>query len=89
LTNKALLIKKNCISAIFDLDCPAGLGIFRGNSPLLTLGGSKVNIKGNFKGKVRKCHVPYLRLTPQLIRCLDFTPFEEGGGVRGEERIPR
>jgi hypothetical protein len=28
-------------------------------------------------------HVPYLRLTPQLIKCLDFTPFEEG------ERIPR
>ena len=27
--------------------------------------------------------VPYLRLTPQLIKCLDFTPFEEG------ERIPR
>jgi predicted DNA-binding helix-hairpin-helix protein len=23
-------------------------------------------------------HVPYLRLTPQLIRCLDFAPFEEG-----------
>ena len=22
--------------------------------------------------------VPYLRLTPQLIKCLDFTPFEEG-----------
>jgi hypothetical protein len=43
-----------CISAIFDLDCPAGLGIFRGNCPLLTLGGSKVSIKGNFKGKVRK-----------------------------------
>ena len=25
-------------------------------------------------------HVPYLRLTPQLIRCLYFTPFEEGEG---------
>ena len=23
-------------------------------------------------------HVSYLRLTPQLIRCLDFAPFEEG-----------
>jgi DNA uptake protein ComE-like DNA-binding protein len=23
-------------------------------------------------------HVPYLRIIPQLIRCLDFTPFEEG-----------
>ena len=52
---------------------------------MLTLGVSKVNIKGNFKGKVRKCHVPYLRLTPQLIRCLDFTPFEEGEGL-GEKR---
>ena len=31
------------------------------------------------------CHVPYLRLTPQLIRCLDFTPFEEGEGL-GERR---
>jgi hypothetical protein len=29
--------------------------------------------------------VPYLRLTPQLIRCLDFTPFEEGEGL-GERR---
>jgi hypothetical protein len=29
-------------------------------------------------------HVPYLRLTPQLIKCLDFTPFEEGEGL--EER---
>jgi hypothetical protein len=26
-------------------------------------------------------HVPYLKLTPQLIRCLDFTPFEEGEGL--------
>ena len=25
-------------------------------------------------------HVPYLRLTSQLIRCLDFAPFEEGEG---------
>ena len=25
-------------------------------------------------------HVPYLRLTPQLIKCLYFTPFEEGEG---------
>jgi DNA uptake protein ComE-like DNA-binding protein len=23
-------------------------------------------------------HVSYLRITPQLIRCLDVTPFEEG-----------
>ena len=23
-------------------------------------------------------HVPYLKLTPQLIRCLDFAPFQEG-----------
>ena len=23
-------------------------------------------------------HVPYLRLTPQLIKCLDVTPFDEG-----------
>jgi hypothetical protein len=30
-------------------------------------------------------HVPYLRLTPQLIKCLDFTPFEEGEGL-GERR---
>jgi hypothetical protein len=30
-------------------------------------------------------HVPYLRLTPQLIRCLDFAPFEEGEGL-GERR---
>ena len=29
--------------------------------------------------------VPYLRLTPQLIKCLDFTPFEEGNGL-GERR---
>ena len=26
-------------------------------------------------------HVPYLRLTPQLIKCLYFTPFEEGEGL--------
>jgi predicted DNA-binding helix-hairpin-helix protein len=30
-------------------------------------------------------HVPYLRLTPQLIKCLDFTSFEslhvDGNGV--------
>ena len=26
--------------------------------------------------------VPYLRLTPQLIKCLDFIPFEEGLGER-------
>ena len=26
-------------------------------------------------------HVPYLRLTPQLIKCLDFTSFEEGEGL--------
>jgi predicted DNA-binding helix-hairpin-helix protein len=25
-------------------------------------------------------HVPYLKLTPQLIKCLDFTPFGEGRG---------
>jgi predicted DNA-binding helix-hairpin-helix protein len=30
-------------------------------------------------------HVPYLRLIPQLIKCLDFTPFEEGEGL-GEKR---
>jgi hypothetical protein len=24
--------------------------------------------------------VPYLRLTPQLIKCLDFTPFEDKEG---------
>ena len=30
-------------------------------------------------------HVPYLRLTPQLIRCLYVTPFEEGEGL-GEWR---
>jgi hypothetical protein len=53
LTIKAVSIK-NRISAIFELDWSAGLGIFRGNCPLLTLGGSKVSIKGNFKGKVRK-----------------------------------
>ena len=29
--------------------------------------------------------VPYLRLTPQLIKCLDFNPFEEGEGL-GERR---
>jgi hypothetical protein len=29
--------------------------------------------------------VPYLRIIPQLIRCLDFTPFEEGKGL-GERR---
>jgi hypothetical protein len=29
-------------------------------------------------------HAPYLRLTPQLIRCLEFVPFEEGEGL--EER---
>ena len=29
--------------------------------------------------------VPYLRLTPQLIKYLDFTPFEEGEGL-GESR---
>ena len=29
--------------------------------------------------------VPYLRLTPQLIKCLNFTPFEEGEGL-GERR---
>jgi len=28
--------------------------------------------------------VPYLRLTPQLIRCLDFALFEEGEGARRE-----
>ena len=31
-------------------------------------------------------HVPYLRLTPQLIRCLYFASFEEGGGGVGERR---
>jgi hypothetical protein len=30
-------------------------------------------------------HVPYLKLTPQLIRCLDFAPFKGGGGL-GERR---
>jgi hypothetical protein len=30
-------------------------------------------------------HVPYLRLTPQLIKCLDVTPFEKGEGL-GERR---
>jgi hypothetical protein len=25
-------------------------------------------------------HVPYLRLTPQLFKCLDFTPFEDKEG---------
>ena len=30
-------------------------------------------------------HVPYLRLTPQLIRCLEFSPFEEEEGL-GERR---
>jgi hypothetical protein len=25
--------------------------------------------------------VPYLRLTPQLIKCLDFTPFEDKEGL--------
>jgi hypothetical protein len=29
--------------------------------------------------------VPYLRLTPQLIKCLDFTPFEDKEGL-GERR---
>ena len=26
-------------------------------------------------------HVPYIKLTPQLIRCLDCAPFEEGEGL--------
>jgi hypothetical protein len=26
-------------------------------------------------------HVPYLRLTPQLFKCLDFTPFEDKEGL--------
>jgi hypothetical protein len=30
-------------------------------------------------------HVPYLRLALQLIKCLDFNPFEEGDGL-GERR---
>ena len=30
-------------------------------------------------------HVPYIKLTPQLIRCLDCVPFEEGEGL-GERR---
>jgi predicted DNA-binding helix-hairpin-helix protein len=30
-------------------------------------------------------HVPYLRLTTQLIRCFAFAPFEEGEGL-GERR---
>jgi len=30
-------------------------------------------------------HVPYLKLTPQLIRCLDFSPLQEGEGL-GERR---
>ena len=30
-------------------------------------------------------HVPYLRLTPQLFKCLDFTPFEDKEGL-GERR---
>jgi hypothetical protein len=50
MTIKSVSIK-NRISAIFELDWSAGLGIFRGNCPLLTLGGSNVSIKGNFKGK--------------------------------------
>ena len=25
-------------------------------------------------------HVPYLKLTPQLVRYLDFSPLQEGGG---------
>ena len=25
--------------------------------------------------------VPYLRLTPQLVKCLDFTPFEDKEGL--------
>ena len=37
---------------------------------------------------LRLSQVPYLRLTPQLIKCLDFTPFEDKEGL-GEERIPR
>jgi len=27
-------------------------------------------------------YVPYLKLTPQLIRCLDFAPLQEGEGLR-------
>jgi hypothetical protein len=30
-------------------------------------------------------HVPYLRLTPQLFKCLDFIPFEDKEGL-GERR---
>jgi len=30
-------------------------------------------------------HVPYLKLTPQLIRSLDFAPLQEGEGL-GERR---
>jgi hypothetical protein len=48
LTIKAVSIK-NRIFAILGLDWSTGLGT-TGNWPVLTLGGSKVSIKGNFKG---------------------------------------
>jgi hypothetical protein len=41
----------NRITAILELGWSTGLGTFRDNWPVLALGGSKVNIKGNFKGK--------------------------------------
>ena len=34
-------------------------------------------------------HVPFLKLTPQLLRWLDCAPFQEGKGLVGEERITR
>ena len=34
-----------------ELDWSTDLGTFRGNWPVLTLGGSKVSIEGNFQGK--------------------------------------
>ena len=34
-------------------------------------------------------HVPYLRLTPQLIRCLNFAPLDDGEELGGEKWIPR
>ena len=34
-------------------------------------------------------HVPYVKVTPRLIRWLRFCPFSREEGIRGEERIPR
>jgi hypothetical protein len=47
---KAVSIRTRII-AILELDWSTGLGTFRGNWPVLKLGGSKVSIKENFKGK--------------------------------------